>query len=299
MSEAVRTACPTCGTLQAIPSGIAAGLARCQSCGYAMSGQHAPTQRRPQHQTRQTTLTITLSAIVKHILFSLVLPSVGLALMAWGWSTGEDRSMPLVIFGGILLGMGVLVAFAALFDAGFGGKGVCPICSTEIASIEGRSTLLCRGCREYLQVEQRKVQQLSLATIAAEPQFAAPTPWSDLKVVSFRAEATPVSTEDRVLHADWPHACCVCGDPPTYIQNTAFTVFAPPSSLIKKRPKRVNLIVNGTPYCDVHRDGISLSCIDLDRKDDYEDPFKPDLVFKFRSYAYRNKFIALNPWPWR
>jgi hypothetical protein len=93
----------------------------------------------------------------------------------------------------------------------------------------------------------------------------------------------------RVLPADWPEVCCVCGEPATrklgfqsHIQKAAQG-----ASL---RDERFTIVVNDVPHCDKHKNGVKLASQNLPGAD------RKPLRLCFRSNAYRNKFRRLNRW---
>jgi hypothetical protein len=195
--------------------------------------------------------------------------------------------------------MGVL-AFFMMRKEGLGGTGSCPLCSAEIvATSNSESYKLCPGCREYLSIENGVVRQMDPSSIASTPKFAVPTPWEDLKAVTYTPEGNLITaSETRVLHATWPNACCVCGEPASRLEDRDFLIYKWNGELIRANQTKITLRIDGAPYCGVHSKGFTLDKIDF-RSKSGDDDLKPDLVLMFRSYAYRNKFLALNRWPWR
>ena len=205
---------------------------------------------------------------------------------------------------GLMLGGGfvALLGVVALFDIktkGLGGTVSCPVCSAEIAATsKNESFKLCPGCREYLTISDGLVSRMDPASIASAPIFAAPTPWVDLKAVTYTPAGSFVTGgEVRVLHAKWPDACCVCGEPTSRREDVSYNVYKWNGELVRVNQRRITLQFEGVPYCDVHSKGFTLDKISFPSKGD--DDLKQDLALLFRSYAYRNKFLELNPWPWR
>ena len=103
--------------------------------------------------------------------------------------------------------------------------------------------------------------------------------------------------EERPLHANWPNACCVCGEPATKFEHRAFLIYKWNGDLVRINQTEIMLKIEDVPHCDVHSQGVAIEQINFRPRGD--DDLKQDLALMFRSYAYRNKFLALNPWPWR
>jgi hypothetical protein len=200
------------------------------------------------------------------------------------------------IGGGIVALIGVVMLFAVRS----GGVAACPICSSEIVALSNSEDYkLCPGCREYLTIGNGVVRQMDPSSIAAAPKFAVPTPWQDLKAVTYQPMGTIVTSgEERQLHATWSNACCVCGEPATRLEDRAFQIYKWNGDLVRVNQTKIILHVNGVPHCDVHSKGMGLEQINFQSKGDDTD-VKQDLVFTFRSYAYRNQVLELNKWPWR
>jgi hypothetical protein len=230
---------------------------------------------------------------LKSLSIGVGIAAVGVAIAVLGGSTGA------MIGGGILALIG-LGALGLMLSDGLGGTGSCPVCSAEIiATANSESHKLCPGCREYLTIKDGLIRQIDPAAIAATPIFAAPTPWEDLKQVTYIPEGTLITgSEVRVLHATWPNVCCVCGEPVSRLKDRSFEIYKWNGELIRANQTRVTLQIDGVPYCGVHSNGFALDQIDFHYKGDNA-AIKVDLALLFRSYGYRNKFLALNPWPWR
>ena len=242
--------------------------------------------------SRETRLEFSWPLALKNISIRLGIAGVGVAMAVLGESTGW------VIGGGILVLIG-FIALGVMLSEGLGGVGSCPVCSAEIvAGSSSEPCKLCPGCREYLTIEKGVVRQIDPAAIAATPVFAVPTPWEDLKAVTYTPAGTlTTAAEERPLHANWPDACCVCGEPATRLEDRAFLIYKWNGDLVRINQTQITLRIEGIPHCDVHSKGIALDQINFRPRGD--DDLKQDLALLFRSYAYRNKFLALNPWPWR
>ena len=108
----------------------------------------------------------------------------------------------------------------------------------------------------------------------------------------------------------------MCGEPATKLEHRAFLIYKWNGDLVRINQTEIMLKIEDVPHCDVHSQGVAIEQInfrargDDDLKQDltintygkgqnlFKD-LKQDLALLFRSYAYRNKFLALNPWPWR
>jgi len=82
------------------------------------------------------------------------------------------------------------------------------------------------------------------------------------------------------------------------LEDRDFLVYKWNGELIRANQTMITLQIVGAPYCGVHSKGVAIDKIDF-RSKGADDDIKPDLVLTFRSYAYRNKFLELNRWPWR
>jgi hypothetical protein len=242
---------------------------------------------------RETRLTFSGGVALKSLSIGLGIAAVGVAIAVLGESTGA------MIGGGVLVLIGV-GALIGMMSAGLGGIGSCPRCSAEIiATSNNESYKLCPGCREYLTIERGLIRQMDPAAIAATAKFAAPTPWEDLKQVTYTPQGTLITGgEVRVLHATWPNVCCVCGEPASRVEDRYVEIYKWNGELIRVNQTKITLQINGVPYCGVHSKGFAIEQIDFRSKGDESD-IKTDLALLFRSYDFRNKFLELNPWPWR
>jgi hypothetical protein len=214
-----------------------------------------------------------------------------------------------------LLGVCLLLGFPLwvimVLWRGIGGRGPCPVCDNPIEIDFGTETaILCRHCGQYLEATKRKLRQMNLTQVTAEPTFAVPTPWPDLWSVIFRAPSFSTSTEDylkdklsdalmtkkegpRLLVANWPPRCCVCGKAPTHAEVIQAAITFTPPARIRVRGHEATLIAKGIPHCAHHSHGVKFGNVLLG-------PPRPGSRFGllFRSYSYRNDFWKLNPWQW-
>lgn len=211
-----------------------------------------------------------------------------------------SESLILTILGYIAGIMGLLMVILPIF-IGFGGRASCPLCSSEVEVTFGKEAyVLCKSCGEYLEAADKKLWQMDIVHIANEPQFAAPTPWNDLRLataptVTLPSSGPPVDPslldrrgQDRILDAKWPKGCCVCGKVAIRKETITQVVIKPPEKIGRVRGEQITLVVRNIPHCDEHTGGVKFGRI----------PSLEGWYLMFRSYAYRNKFREKNPWEW-
>jgi hypothetical protein len=235
-----------------------------------------------------------------------VLKRIGLAAAGIGIGgiilLNADEFLLYVIGGAFAIG-GAAMAVMPIF-VGLGGIGPCPICGSTIeANDRSQKNLLCKGCTSYIDAENKKLRKSPADRITQVPVFAAPTPWSDLRLVL--SPTIALSTQDyvanllmskkgnvRMLPAQWPKACCVCGKAPRKAEKYARTIMVPPSG-IGVRDTETVVAAEDVPYCEAHSGGIQFDTIHFSNPEN-------DAVFAilFRSLAYRNEFMRLNGWSW-
>ena len=292
--------CPKCGSallprpIPAMPASPAAGPAAPAAGGPAPAvSPAAPAPSPAPTGAGETRLEFSRSVALKSLSIGVGIAAVGVAIAVLGDSTGA------MVGGGVvvLLGLGALIG---TMSGGLGGVGSCPRCSAEIiATSKNESYKLCPGCREYLTINDGLVSQMDPSSIASAPVFAAPTPWVDLKAVTYTPAGSFVTGgEVRLLHAKWPNVCCVCGEPASRVEAGSYDVYKWNGELVRVNQRRITLQFEGVPYCDVHSKGFTLEKISFPSKGNDISDVKEDLALLFRSYAYRNKFLELNPWPW-
>jgi hypothetical protein len=163
---------------------------------------------------------------------------LGLAAVSWIlWHLGF-RLYP-VIAGAI-----ALFAFAAALS-GSTLRARCPFCGASIDSIlnreEGRQ-VRCDRCSEYSTVNAGLLRPLDPATTSDTPKFESPV---------FR-------------NATWPNACVACGEPPVRFDDLSKTSVGLAPALLGQL-QLVRGSVSGIPYCDKHRQQLSLT-IGIDKK---------------------------------
>ncbi len=235
----------------------------------------------------------------------LLLRNLALAagLGAGGYFMVQTSETVVVIIGACMLLSSPALLLMPLF-MGLPRRGPRPECGGVIEAQAPRATdMLCRGCTTYLDAGDGKLRRSDPARIAAMPIYAAPTPWQDLNLIvfptiSFSAQdkiqdaLTTKSAGTRVMDPCWPHGCCVCSGTPVRF-DTVMRKVAKPGTIIDTE---IALVLKDVPYCAQHKDGISFDRVSSDTPG-AEDGFG----LKFRSLAYRNEFMKINPWrfTWR
>jgi hypothetical protein len=158
---------------------------------------------------------------------------IGVALSAVSWLMLHD--------GYTLYGIvaGAIGLFAVI--AGFSGstlKAACPYCGASIDAIlnreEGRQER-CATCSEYSTVNAGLLRPLDPATTSEPPKFESPV---------FR-------------NGVWPKGCVVCGEPPVRFDDLSKTTLGAVPALMGHL-QIVRGSIRGIPYCDKHRDKMSL-----------------------------------------
>ncbi|HTW35175.1 MAG TPA: hypothetical protein VMD53_11210 [Rhizomicrobium sp.] len=184
------------------------------------------------------------------------------------------------------------------------GRVACPVCNGPIDTALKSSALLCKGCDTYLEIVDGALQRMPEDRIGGTHAFGAPTPWSDLRAVTYPSISVPmVQLTDlaltknkgaRVLEAQWPDGCCVCGKPATRRERVARVVIIPREWGILNVGSQKLTLVADVPHCSEHSGGAAFERISFAVGLD-----DPQFGLCFRSLAYRNAFRKLNPWPWR
>lgn len=188
-------------------------------------------------------------------------------------------------------------------------RGACPVCGATVAVNLGFSTLmLCPTCGDYLEAVEKKLRQMDPTLIKSTPTFAVPTPWPDMCAPTFETislfqwddfltdttERILTKTKGvRVLDAEWPVVCCVCGQPATRTETTSQKFNFTPPGLIRVRSYKATVIAKGIPHCAEHCHGAVFE------RAMFSTPEQSTVVgLFFRSYAYQIEFRRLNPWKW-
>lgn len=123
-----------------------------------------------------------------------------------------------------------------------------------------KKELQCERCYEYLVVDRGTVRAMAADTVSEQPRFV-----------------TPVFQD-----AEWPVACAACGAVPTRfdeLKSTSVNVVA----LAIGRVRTMSGMVRGVPYCDQHKECVTLS-VTQDRK----------LELKWSSLRMMRRYLALN-----
>lgn len=184
------------------------------------------------------------------------------------------------------------------------GRMACPVCNGPIDTVLRSSALLCKGCDSYLEVADGALRRMPDNRLDGAPAFGAPTPWSDLRAVTYPSYAAPAAqlsdmalTKNkgaRRLEAQWPEGCAVCGKPATRRERVARVVIIPREWGIFNIGSQQLTLVADVPHCGEHSGGAVFERISFGVGLD-----DPQFGLCFRSLAYRNAFRKLNPWPWR
>ena len=185
------------------------------------------------------------------------------------------------------------------------GRQACPVCSGPVDTVLTSSDMLCKGCDTYLEAAEGKLRPIPDDRVYERHVFGAPTPWTDLRAVTF--PTIKFSSDDyisdlimtkkagvRVLNAHWPSGCCICGKPSSRLERrTRVIVFPAGQGVLNVRDQEVTLVADGIPHCNEHTGGV-----EFDRIDFAITGSDPGFGLVFRSLFYRNAFRKLNPWDW-
>jgi hypothetical protein len=172
----------------------------------------------------------------------LKLAAFGLALCAGSWWLLHNGYM----FYGISAGAcGALFVIAAL--GGTNLTAACPYCGASIDTIatkdrgEGKQ-IHCEKCYEYSTVNTGILRPLDPATTSETPKFESPV---------FR-------------NCVWPKGCVACGEAPVRFDDLSKTTVGGVQALMGHLAV-IRGSVSGIPYCDKHRDKVSLK-VSSDKK---------------------------------
>ncbi len=186
------------------------------------------------------------------------------------------------------------------------GRKVCPVCKGPVDTVLVPDALLCRTCDTYLEMVDGALRPIAEDCVAPRHVFGAPTPWRDLRAVTFPgliaplpALLTDLALEKRagvrLLEAQWPNGCCVCAGAAVRKERQARVVIIPREwGIFNIGTQRVTLVADGIPHCAEHSGGVV-----FDRVSFAITAGDPAFGLVFRSLGYRNKFRKLNPWAWR
>lgn len=201
-----------------------------------------------------------------------------------------------VVIGYLFAGGGVLVLLIMPFRA-WGTSASCPLCGTRVTMVGYNSSCVrCANCDEYLEGRNKKARQMDTQYVSEKPAFQVPLPWRDLRTatsptIAFNAQeyvSDKILTKkgaERLVPAVWPSGCCVCGGAVKNERAIAQALKMRSDKVMAVRDIEVKIVCQNIPYCDAHKDGVS-----IERGDGL------DWCLRFRSYAYRNEFRRLNQW---
>jgi hypothetical protein len=144
---------------------------------------------------------------------------------------------------GSIAGLLGLVGGVAAFS-GTNRVGACPFCGqTMVIMLEDdRKPRQCEKCLDYLVYDGKTLEPLDPATVLDSPTFAVPL---------FKG-------------ARWPKACVSCGAPPTRLDDAKGRTLNA-AALLLARVSVSSAEATGIPYCDNHKDAVSVS-VGQDRK---------------------------------
>jgi len=189
-----------------------------------------------------------------------MLVGAGLAGCAFGWWLLQNGS-PV---------RGAIIGLVGLFCviAGFSPKNLtaaCPYCGAKLDSISRKNRgdgeqVHCEKCYEYSVVNAGVVRPLDPATTSDNPKFESPVFKNSL----------------------WPKGCVACGEPPVRFDDLSKTSLNAPAAVLGM-VKVARGSVTGIPYCDKHRDKISLK-VNSDKK----------LIMCWTSLRMMRKYLAAN-----
>jgi hypothetical protein len=191
---------------------------------------------------------------------TLFLAGFGLVLCAGSWWMLHNG----YLFWGIIFGaVGLLCVVGAFGTKNL--KGACPYCGNDIGAIprkdRGHGTEVhCDRCHEYSVVNSGMVRPLDPGTTSETPKFESPV----------------------FKNSVWPKACVACGEPPVRLDDLSKTTVGA-AHVLMGRLAIVRGSVNGIPYCDKHRDQLSLK-IGMDKK----------LILCWTSLRMMRRYLAAN-----
>jgi hypothetical protein len=217
-----------------------------------------------------------------------------------GYFMTQAESWVLNFFGWLFLVGGVIGVFIIPF-LGLPRRGPCPRCQWPMETM-GRTgqDMLCPMCCSYLDAENEKLFPVKdTDRIRDEPTFAVPTPWEDLRIVtaptislasSFQEAAVESAMETtgrrRIWEPKWPPGCCVCRKPET--RKAALVTPVVKQGMVLK--EEIEIVLVNIPYCSEHDDGVRMETITFN-----DQAQSMRFALRFRSLAYRNAFLNLNP----
>jgi hypothetical protein len=196
------------------------------------------------------------SALEKARNFALML-GIGIALCAASWWLLHHG----VVFYGMVAGaIGLFCVIGAFFGSNL--KASCPYCNGAMDVLdrkEGRR-VRCEKCNEYSTVNAGLLRPIDPATTSETPEFESPV---------FRG-------------AVWPNGCVACGAPPARFDDLSKTSLGGGAALLGAL-QVVRGSVKGIPYCDQHREKLSLK-VTGDKK----------MYFRWVSLRMMRRYVAAN-----
>jgi hypothetical protein len=186
----------------------------------------------------------------------------------------------------------------------------CPGCQGPVNTLIRTSGLLCKRCNSYLDLVEDNLVLMDPKTVSATPRFGAALPWKDAQfgvqftgaIMAPAARMTDALMtrrgDMRVLEAQWPDGCCVCGHAATRQMRLARDVLIQRYSKgggINLGTTQLTLVAEGVPYCAEHAAGIAFGKVEFDSAKSGQ-PYLFGILFCW--LGYRNAFCQQNPWPW-
>ena len=185
---------------------------------------------------------------------------IGPALCAASWWLFRNGFIFFAVTSG---GCGLLCVAAALSKKNL--KAACPHCGASVESIpqkdhgEGRH-VHCEKCHEYSTVNAGILRPLDPATTSETPTFESPVFQNSL----------------------WPKGCVACGAPPVRFDDLSKTTVGALPALVGM-VQIVRGSISGIPYCDKHRDKLSLK-VNVHK----------DLILCWTSLRMMRRYLAAN-----
>jgi len=185
------------------------------------------------------------------------------------------------------------------------GRQACPVCKGPIDTVAVPKALLCKACDTYLELVDGGLRRIPEDRLESGHVFGAPTPWKDIRAVTFPTVFAALPTQltelalakkagIRLLEAQWPAGCSVCGQPATRHERQARVIVIPREwGIFNIGSQKITIMADGIPHCSEHSGGAV-----FDRIAFAVSLADPAFGLNFRSLAYRNAFRKLNPWPW-
>lgn len=184
------------------------------------------------------------------------------------------------------------------------GRKPCPTCGNPVGRLSGGR--VCVHCDTYLMKSEHGVVPMPEDSLSDQLWFGAPLPWPDVRAVEEGATqelsvATAIgrvlTTKDegaRLLEAEWPDRCCICGAAAAQHETIGRAITIPRyKGPINVGSQTVGLVAQGIPHCGAHSGGVAFGRI-LSTSTGSTIPYG----LLFRSLGYRNDYRRLNPCAW-